>query len=749
MAMNNTTRTSGNDPQIVLRNFFSIDNKFLNPISSEETVGEILPNTLVASIKRYAKGVLDRPILLPFKSKLDDSVCWFACAHDEVSSRELNDEMNAFIGPSFADFETAGAILTAKQDQVKSELNRGGLKVTAFIATSPKYYERILKSWDQYWCLLDIRPPRPRQELRTFSQLRAAFDRSLLAKCEAEALTVMTVLRDLHGLSAENRAFLEIRFDAAFGRWNQILSHPQWEDILKVPLPPETYGDIWDALYETYLTPFEINGNAVGLISTFDQQVGVTASSLLRSRGRSTRPSSIKAFLLHELTLKQPSFELCSKLLNELTSTAFGNSHFAITSLVEALQPNRGLENAIKEMELERYEQAYSILKEVPDSIDVLQAQLRCAKEMGSPLQAAESIARLESVTVEIAELLKTNRARLISDVKKLADSVVPDSIDEQRKTISSPEILDDVVSFWRELIQSKDIDKKLNQPSFVDSILNSIEESALESSYLFESLLPIWFDWLVIKSKPSSKLIKIYLGFIEALHVRDRPGESEREMIRLATRHALIAGLNSEEYSKLVNRLSDILSDSPSPREIIWSLEMADQFAVEPCRSEEARLRWITRAINFGCQFQERLSFSEKSLVRLLSQEFNLETPNFQIEETNADEAEHLNDISARILLYSLDELAIQRAARVIRSVLPNSKVDCNSDQTCTTRLKSGTGHADWVVFVSSVATHQAFFCIKSSLRKDSELLQVEGTGTTRIVEKVIRHSQTSVLMN
>ena len=579
--MSNTSFTLKNDPQIVLRSFFNIDNKFKNPISSEVNVGEIVPNVLIASIKRYARGLIDRPILLPFQSKSDDSVCWFACTHDEVSSRELNDEMNAFIGPSFAEFESTGALLTPSQAQIKSELIRSGLKVTAFIATSSKYHDRILKSWDQYWWLLEIRPARPRQELRTFSQLRAAFDRALLAKCESEALNAMTVLRDQHGLSAENRAFLEIRLCASFERWEQILSHPQWEDILKVPLPPETYGDIWDALYETYLSPLEINGNALELISTFDQKVGVMASSLLRSRGRSKRTSCIKAFLLHELSLKSPSFEFCSKLLVELNTKAFGNSQFAITSLVEALQPKNGLESAIKEMELERYEQAYSILKNVPDSIEVLQAQLRCAKEMGNPVLAGETLSRLESVNVEVSESLMVNRARLISDVKKLADSVVPDSIVAQRNRNSSPETHDDVVSYWRELIQSKDIDQKLIQPIFVDTLLNSIEESALESSYLFESLLPIWFDWLIIKSKPSSQLIKIYLGFIEALHVRDRPGESEREMIRLATRHALIAGLNSSEYSKLINRLSDILSDSPSPREISWSLEMADQFAV------------------------------------------------------------------------------------------------------------------------------------------------------------------------
>ena len=94
---------------------------------------------------------------------------------------------------------------------------------------------------------------------------------------------------------------------------------------------------------------------------------------------------------------------------------------------------------------------------------------------------------------------------------------------------------------------------------------------------------------------------------------------------------------------------------------------------------------------------------------------------------------------------LYSLDSQAIKRAARILGTIFPSAKIDINSDETCTPRLRSGSRNADWVVFVSGVATHQAFYCIKAGLRAGAELLQVEGTGTTRIVERVILQSQTS----
>ena len=73
---------------------------------------------------------------------------------------------------------------------------------------------------------------------------------------------------------------------------------------------------------------------------------------------------------------------------------------------------------------------------------------------------------------------------------------------------------------------------------------------------------------------------------------------------------------------------------------------------------------------------------------------------------------------------------------------MFPNANVDSNVDEVCTPRLKSASGSADWIVFVAAVATHQALFCIKGALRQDARLLQVEGMGTTRIVDRVIKET-------
>jgi hypothetical protein len=743
MAPSSQEPSSAARAERVLSTFFSAPNAFRRPLASEKSGDrQGVPASVVPSILRYEKGMADRPVLLPFALEGKAEVCWLACAHDELAGRQLRDEMMAFVGPSFALFEGDGFTLSADQEAAKTAVTQAGLHVVAFLTSKWASTERAVQSWQRYWQLLDQRPPRPRQDLRSFNQLRAAFDRALVARNEKDALAAMTALRDQHGLSAENRTFLDVRLNAAFGRWDKILAHPQWDDILQVRLPPETYGDIWEALYEIHLADVEATGSARQLVTAFADRVRIPAAALLKSRGRSRRPSALKGFLLHELSLDNPSAELCASLLEQLGPNAFGFASEDLAEMAAALRRKSGFEEALTEMELERYEQAIALLVPLTDSIEVLQAQFRCAKEVADPESARSVLQRLASADSEIGAAVRTSRARLIADVEKISAQSVPTSLQAQIAECTSPAGVDDVVTYWRELIQSPEAAERLADADFVRTLVSTIEDFALDDSSVFESLLPIWFDWLVVRNPPGKAYVRVYLAFIEAIEVRDQPGDSEREMVRLALRHSLIAGFKPSEYTETVDRLSNLLPGNASLREITWALDIADLLLTEPCRDEEARLRWITKALLSAGQAWSRLSLAERCLATALSHETQIGL-NLGSNEAEGDEAPESSHVSARIYLYSLDALAISRAARVLANALPHAKIDMNSDETCTPKLRAGTKNADWVVFVSSVATHQAFYCIKSAIRPSAALLQVEGSGTTRIVERVVRQAQ------
>ena len=733
--------------QTLLEQFFGKTNRFNFPLkvtnaTTDGTSENAVPESLYPALERYLRGYTDRPILLPFSQLPDNRVYWFACVFSETGVHALSNELQAFIGPSYAEFDIIGTPLAGGLEQVRQALMQAGLSILTFRASTEKLNARVAERWGLYWRLLAQQPIRVRQAWRSFGQLRAEFDCALIAHNEKDARSIIVALCEQHGLGGQNRAFLEIRLNAALGRWANILNHTLFTDIIKIRLPPETYGDIWQALYETHLSQVEHTGSAQNLITRFAEFVRVTASPLLRYRGGSLRPAALKGFILHELGQETPSAQLCQSLLDKLSNDAFGTASANIRQHITALQPATGFNNARLEMELERYEQAFLLLLPLPDSLEVLQALLRCAKEIGDPVHARQTLDRVVLTDSQLADELLSTRARLIGDVEKLA----VESISGHGIRKSAPVALTvtdtSVVDYWRELARSDMAEQLLSDRTFADQLVSTIEEYAVSDEGLFESLYPVWFEWLIQRAEPRASLISVYRSLIEALHVWDRYGDSELELIKMAIRHCLLAGLNAQDYGDLIGRICDIFDEVKAPGTMAWALDLADLLAVHPARDPEAHLRWVTQITGVGINYYTRLSAGERSLLHFLADESGVTLPEFDITEEGSASLAPAS-VTARILLYSLDSRAVERAAEVLGRLFPLAKISTNADDDCTKALSLGVRQADWVVFVSGVASHQAFYCIKNALRSNSELLYVEGTGTTRIIERVVSRSR------
>ena len=225
------------------------------------------------------------------------------------------------------------------------------------------------------------------------------------------------------------------------------------------------------------------------------------------------------------------------------------------------------------------------------------------------------------------------------------------------------------------------------------------------------------------------------------SLRVRDRFGETELELLKNAILHIVRAGAGQEQYDRLINRLIGVFEQVSAPHTMAWALDLTDGLVNAQCRDLEARLRWLTSVVQAGISYYERLGIAERGLLRLLAKENSIDLP--KDGENSELETALEQTFSRRVLLYSLDSLAISRAQILLSKIFPHAHFDINDEEVCTPRLKNAVRNADWVVFVAAVATHQAFFCIKNALRENAFLQQVEGSGTTRIVECVVTKSQ------
>lgn len=60
-------------------------------------------SALQTCLKGHASGAVDRGVLLPFREAAAGPTAWFVCASSMQMLRALQDEVRAFIGPSFAE----------------------------------------------------------------------------------------------------------------------------------------------------------------------------------------------------------------------------------------------------------------------------------------------------------------------------------------------------------------------------------------------------------------------------------------------------------------------------------------------------------------------------------------------------------------------------------------------------------------------------------------------------------------------
>jgi hypothetical protein len=509
-----------------------------------------------------------------------------------------------------------------------------------------------------------------------------------------------------------------------------------------VRLPPETFGDVWEALYEVYLRELERTGDVQKLIDAFDAHIRADASHLLRSLGRSKRPAALKSFLLYELSQKHPTADSCAQWLDEAGADAFGPATVSVRTRIHALTPKSGFEAAQESIEYERYEQAFDLLWPLDDAADVLSALLRCAKEIDDPVRAQLTIERVHSSAATIFGAIQGSRARLMADVTRLAATRPPESLDAQLSIEPDDDVgIENVVELWRERANtdaSTEVDEALQM-----QLLQTMEDEALSNSTTFDALLPVWFEWLIERTQPLARFIPLYRSLIETMQVRDRFGESELELVKLAALHLVMAGPTPDQYTQLMQRLIEIFTLVRSPYVMRWALDLADALVIAPTRSEDARNQLVVAILGAGSEYSARLADAQKALLLLLARETSIPVT-LGAHETAKCEESGTFATDARVMLYSLDSQATQRAIEVLKTLNPALKVTANNDTECTQRLRQHTRHADYVFFVSSVATHQAFYCIKNALRDPDALCQVQGTGTTRIVESVMRQVRT-----
>ena len=718
--------------------FFSTPNSYRQaPSENPDERDRWVVSALQEELRWNCQGRQDRPVLLPCRMGDEELTTWYVCVPSDEMSRALWAEMQAFIGPSYADFGTGGGDFNAADAHATPLFNRLGWRWIRFRAFRRSHEEKIVQQWGTYWSLQERRPQAASYVPKSFNQLRAAFDRALTARDEQAAKSALASLRDRHGLTAENRIFLDIRLAAAFERWSQIAEHRLLSSLLSTHLPAETYGDILEALYEVHLRPFEGASSVSDLLEEFGQTVLVDAAPLFRTKRTSKRPAVLKTFLLHELSHESADASLCKGLLTSLPVGAFGQLDDAIRRHISGLTSSTALEDAMQAVDAEQFDRAFELLRQLPDDLGVLRALLRCVREIEDPAKAKTIVERILKTPESLQTSIQTASPKTWMRVLELATTATatPNSLLEQLKwQTSSGESVEQYVIRWREVARSTAPALLLAEPGLPEGAADYLTELTIGHPDVFEQVYPLWHELFIERAGPQSVLIPVSMALLETLRARDILGDPELALLRDTLLCLVRSGADTVAYRHAIEEVCAVFAQVRSPQATTWGLDVCDGLAIAPARDPNARLSLISAVVQAGVEFYPRLGPLEHELLQLIAGEAGIELniPSLDHKET---ETESIVGPEFHIGLYSLDTEASRRARVLLEKLYPNIQVECNADEVCTPKLKALAHGSDIFVFSWKSSKHAAYYCVKASVLHASNLVMAAGAGTTSLV--------------
>lgn len=694
--------------------------------------------TMQISLRRHASGATDRGVLLPFRALETGPTAWFACAASTQMLHALLDEIRAFLGPSYVEERPQDRIADDADLHALPLIEAAGWRAIRFDTPGGRSDTMVLRQWRLYDDLVGRRPRAASYVPSSFHQIRASFDRALLARNEAGALAAMSALRERFGVSAENRQFLEIRLSAAFERWDAIAQHPLLAQLIHLQLPPETYGDVMEALYRSQVQAYE-SGNAIEpLLQQFSSAVAEPAQPLFSTRRTSRRPAVLKAFVLHELIQTEPQLAICERLLKELPIGAFG----AVDRILRERCAQRAAEadTSVAQLALvnEQFDRAWDLFWPLADSVDALRGLIACARESDDPVKVAAVLARLEAAHATTRKAVESASATRLAKLRASYQAPpLPDRLSAQfARWQNEPE--ERYVERWAEFVRSVDPAALLAEAGMVDVAIDTLMRQAVEEPALFERLYPRWHELFIERTDPDPRLVPLYLEMLETLRVRDVFQRTDQELLH----QILVAIVDSGDeaaYRRSVDTVAMVFEAIRSPQALGWALDLCDSLAQRRVRDPDARLRLLTQVVQACQEFSSRLEPLQVHQLRLLAQEAKLDPPNLPSPPSQeSGEAQTLDKTPYRVAIYSLDEAATRRAVEILRSLHPHWVIDTNADHVCSDRLKALARHAHVFVFAWRCSKHAAYYCVKASSQREN-LVMARGVGTTSLVAAAV----------
>jgi hypothetical protein len=642
-----------------------------------------------------------RPVFLPRGHNGRRYV--YAKAFGAAMGRRLGEALAAFVGPTYSHFVATPAV-PRRRDQVETALSELG--------PGPMWRLEIPNDrWRAAWDALGLlratwleRPMRSSDDVVPVGRLLRDFRIALISADEPLSAICLERLVASGAFDAANIAFLKVRRHDALGFPERALDGAEVDDLFRMRLPAAVREALLVAVHRRYLATAAAALDVDAACDVLGQRPEL--ATVLAGPAKLDRVEAQAALLALALAYP-PSADVAG--LHAATRDAQGLWLMALRDRLPTPPSSTRTPSAtdIRDLlEAGAYDAAWRTLTAMPEGVVRDRLAVHCALSLADPVRTGEVHTALMRHGDEYIRQVLTQGWQLDAwqrhlETIGLVGHDVPTDWFEFLDRVAAGEdltpisnILDDIARDWSV------------PPASDRALAGKLARAPLEHPAIGVVLdaLP-----LLLESLDDGRAGECSGVAISLILLSEEFNEATLVALALALKSFLASGPNASRYREVVGSLSDVASQLVQVRTIDRSLDLVDLLLAGPAVDEGIRLGACQNLLSRVRGLVRRLTPGQLVLAGELSAEAGLGLDWPSLAELSHEATSRRPAHGRTVLLYSLQERALDRVRRTLVQVVPEITVHTSSEHDGSNRLKDQVQASEVVLLATRRATHAA----------------------------------------
>uniref|UniRef100_E6PXS3 Uncharacterized protein n=1 Tax=mine drainage metagenome TaxID=410659 RepID=E6PXS3_9ZZZZ len=683
----------------------------------------------------------------------DGRVQWYVVCQSPRATRVARDEVRAFLGPTYSDFDGKPKPLDPSDPVEAAILAKYGENAFRLAIGNRQILDAARERLRLMIQVQAERPTRYAKRIRAVGRILRDFEYALLAADGVTAKECIEELRAAGKLSASNLLFLEIRRLTAFENSDGVLALPELDAILAIARPRRVTEALVRAVYRSRLRGFEEENRPAEAVALFRSEIIDRFRDLYRSRANLAGWEVDASFLMVAVESNDGRGEAITATLERYPAGSVQRGY--LEAIAEQIAPSGPvphselLATARAAFAKADVDQAYDLSIKLPPSFDRSALLLRCARDMGSLSAAQVAIESLDALAEEDRKRLDQHLVlgRIRDSLTQLsaidaagapeatvAADIPTDWITWLRR-LTAPEPWKAAVSIAETAAREWTLVSLLENSSAVQRIADLLLAQRPEwGQTALQDALPFFLEFFE-RSATDARLRPIYESLFLTVALDAYVSIPQILALLKIASARLDFGISAQEYSETLRILSSAIQGIESPAVTESALDALEMLIGAACPDVHERQQFFLSVATVFRRWYRRIDAAQFALLRSLGEEIGVSDGIFEEEPaSNSEDASTIwTSLSGKkVAIYSLQESALRRTASVLRKLCPGVRVDTFHDHVGgSPSLRAASSTSDIFVLAIGSAKHAATGFIEDRRPKGLVTLYARGQGS------------------